>query len=114
MHLAATPDDADFLTELLPNNVVGVYNVFEAARLAGVRRMILASSGQVVWHRRESPPYPIGDDVAVTPEILVRRAESVSRSGGAGVCRCSRHERRGRAAGMVPAHARTDGGDRHR
>src|SRR5215467_4377298 len=52
VHLAATPDDADFLSELLPNNVVGVYHVFEAARQAGVRRLVLASSGQVVWHQR--------------------------------------------------------------
>src|SRR2546423_13177387 len=36
IHLAATPDDADFLSELVPNNVVGVYHVFEAAREAGV------------------------------------------------------------------------------
>src|SRR5438876_3259954 len=39
VHLAATPDDDDFLTKLLPNNVVGVYHVLEAARLAGVRRL---------------------------------------------------------------------------
>src|SRR5437868_6212819 len=30
VHLAATPDDDDFLTKLLPNNVVGVYHVLEA------------------------------------------------------------------------------------
>src|SRR5436305_6725901 len=36
VHLAATPDDDDFLTKLLPNNVVGVYHVLEAARDAGV------------------------------------------------------------------------------
>src|SRR5262249_3483127 len=44
IHLAATPDDDDFLTKLLPNNIVGVYQVFEAARLAGARRLVLASS----------------------------------------------------------------------
>ena len=49
IHLAATPDDDDFLTQLLPNNIVGVYHTLEAARLAGVRRLVLASSGQVVW-----------------------------------------------------------------
>src|SRR5690349_11184820 len=27
IHLAATPDDADFLTELLPNNILGGYHV---------------------------------------------------------------------------------------
>jgi len=47
IHLAATTDDADFMTELLPNNVVGMVNVLEAAREAGVKRMVLASSVQV-------------------------------------------------------------------
>ena len=67
VHLAATPDDADFLTELLPNNIVGVYHVFEAARLAGVRRLVLASSGQVVWHQRFTGPLPIRTTDPITP-----------------------------------------------
>lgn len=67
VHLAATPDDDDFLSKLLPNNVVGVYHVLEAARLAGVRRLVLASSGQVVWWQRERGPWPITADVQPTP-----------------------------------------------
>lgn len=67
VHLAATPDDDDFLTQLLPNNVVGVYHVLEAAREAGVRRVVLASSGQVVWWQRFTGPVPIGADAPVTP-----------------------------------------------
>jgi dTDP-4-dehydrorhamnose reductase len=67
VHLAATPDDDDFLTRLLPNNVVGVYHVFEAARLAGVRRLVVASSGQVVWWERLRGPLPIKADVPPTP-----------------------------------------------
>jgi uronate dehydrogenase len=67
IHLAATPDDDDFPRELLPNNLLGVYNVFEAARKANVRRMVLASSGQVVWYQRNIGPWPIGVDVAPTP-----------------------------------------------
>jgi nucleoside-diphosphate-sugar epimerase len=59
IHLAATPDDDDFLTRLLPSNIVGPYHVLEAARRAGVRRLILASSGQVVWWQRERGPWPI-------------------------------------------------------
>ncbi|MBM4070203.1 MAG: NAD(P)-dependent oxidoreductase [Planctomycetes bacterium] len=59
IHLAATPDDADFVTELLPNNILGVYHVLEAARRARVKRMILASSGQVVWYQRFRGPLPI-------------------------------------------------------
>jgi nucleoside-diphosphate-sugar epimerase len=67
VHLAATPDDADFLTDLLPNNVVGVYHVMEAARQARVRRLVLASSGQVVWWQRYTGPLPITPDVPPTP-----------------------------------------------
>src|ERR1043166_4939623 len=52
IHLAATPDDADFLAEIVPNNIIGVHHVLEAAKGAGVKRMILASSGQVIWNRR--------------------------------------------------------------
>lgn len=67
IHLAATPDDADFLHELLPNNLVGLYQVLEAARRAGVRRLILASSGQVVWWQRLTGPLPVPVDGAVSP-----------------------------------------------
>jgi len=67
IHLAATPDDADFLTELLPNNVVGVYHVLEAARTAGIKRLILASSGQVSWWQRMRGPWPIAVDAPPTP-----------------------------------------------
>ncbi|MCE9604938.1 MAG: NAD(P)-dependent oxidoreductase [Planctomycetia bacterium] len=61
IHLAATPDDDgdNFLTQLLPNNIVGVYHVLEAARACGVRRLILASSGQVNWYQRQSGPLPV-------------------------------------------------------
>ena len=67
IHLAATPDDDDFMTKLLPNNIIGVYHVLEAARLAGVKRLVLASSGQVVWWQRFTGPIPIGSDVQPTP-----------------------------------------------
>lgn len=48
VHLGATPDEADFLTELLPNNIVGVFNVFDAARRFGVMRVVGASTLQTV------------------------------------------------------------------
>lgn len=67
IHLAATPDDDDFLTKLAPNNLVGVYHVLESARQAGVRRLILASSGQVVWWQRQRGPWPIKGDDPPTP-----------------------------------------------
>jgi nucleoside-diphosphate-sugar epimerase len=67
VHLAATPDDDDFLTRLVPNNVIGAYHVLEAARQGGVRRLVLASSGQVVWWQRFTGPWPIRADDPPTP-----------------------------------------------
>ena len=48
VHLAATSDEAPFVEELVPNNVIGLYNVFEAARAAGVKRVVFASTVQAV------------------------------------------------------------------
>ncbi|MCE9533446.1 MAG: NAD(P)-dependent oxidoreductase [Planctomycetes bacterium] len=67
IHLAATPDDADFLSMLVPNNLIGTYNALEAAKAARVKRVFLASSGQVVWWQRFSGPLPIGVDAQPTP-----------------------------------------------
>ena len=55
VHLAAAIH-GDWET-FLPHNVVGTYNVFEAARQAGVSRVVYASTGSVVsgWEREE--PY---------------------------------------------------------
>ena len=68
IHLAATPDDAPFLTELLPNNLAGLYHVMESARAAGVRRIVLASSGQVNWWQQRDGPFPIRAEDPVSPK----------------------------------------------
>jgi uronate dehydrogenase len=67
IHLAACPDDDDFLTKLLPPNIIGVYEICEAARLAGIKRLVIASSGQVVWWQRFSGPFPIRVDTPPSP-----------------------------------------------
>jgi len=56
VHLAAEVGNPPF-EAVLRTNVVGTYNVFEAARRAGVSRVIFASSGAVIsgWERAE--PY---------------------------------------------------------
>lgn len=64
LHLAAVSDEADFHTHLLPMNVVGVHNAFEAARLAGVPKVLFASTGQTVLN------YPKGE--WITPEMPAR------------------------------------------
>ena len=68
IHLAATPDDDDFIASLLPNNIASLYHVMEAARCAGVRRIVLASSSQVNWWQRLSGPFPIKEDQPPAPK----------------------------------------------
>ena len=51
VHLAAQPVEAPF-AELVGPNVVGLYNVMDAAREEGVRRIVLASSMMVVSRAR--------------------------------------------------------------
>jgi nucleoside-diphosphate-sugar epimerase len=68
IHLAATPDDAEFLTELLPNNITGLYQVMESARAASVRRIVLASSGQVNWWQQKTGPFPIRPEDPISPK----------------------------------------------
>ncbi len=48
IHLGATPDRADFASDLVPNNIVGSHYVLEAMLAHGVRRAALASSSRVV------------------------------------------------------------------
>lgn len=48
VHLAATVDEADFMTLILPNNIVAVHYIMDAARRHGIKRVALASSMQVV------------------------------------------------------------------
>lgn len=56
VHLAAVTDLEAAWADVLRTNIIGTYNVFEAARRAGARRVVYASSGAVVsgWER-EAP-----------------------------------------------------------
>ncbi len=57
VHLAASVgSDAPF-EEVLRSNIVGTHNVFEAARRAGVRRVVYASSGATVSGWERDTPY---------------------------------------------------------
>jgi NAD(P)-dependent dehydrogenase (short-subunit alcohol dehydrogenase family) len=68
IHLAATPDDVeDVVGQLFPANIVGVYHVMEAARVARVKRLILASSMQVNWWQGVSGRLPLRSDDPPSP-----------------------------------------------
>lgn len=64
VHLAAISDEDDFHTRLLPANLEGVYNAFEAARQAGLKKVVFTSTGQTVLY------YPKGE--WVTPDMPTR------------------------------------------
>src|SRR6266403_1178236 len=56
VHLAAAAGDKHAADVLMRSNVVGAFNVFEAARNAGVKRVIFASSGATVSGWERDPP----------------------------------------------------------
>lgn len=64
VHLAGVPREAPW-EHILPNNIIATYNLFEAARMNGVKRIIFASSNHVVGFYRvgrtvgvSEPPRP--------------------------------------------------------
>lgn len=64
VHLAATASGrAPFVEQLVPHNIIGTYNVLEAAREADVRRVIFASSIQTV------AAYPLDRTVEVDDPV---------------------------------------------
>lgn len=57
VHLAANVQANPPWDAVLRDNVVGTYNVFEAARRSGVKRVIYASSGATVSNIERDAPY---------------------------------------------------------
>jgi nucleoside-diphosphate-sugar epimerase len=82
IHLAATPDDARFprgnppddgdniLSELVPNNIVGSYQIMETARTLGIPRVVLASTGQVIDGHLRAGSFPVTPDSPPRPRYL--------------------------------------------
>ncbi|MFY0542564.1 NAD-dependent epimerase/dehydratase family protein [Brevibacillus sp. H7] len=65
IHLGGIPDETHFQS-ILETNILGTYNVFEAAKNQGVKRVIFASSiHSVGFYPREQK---IGPDVPVRPD----------------------------------------------
>ncbi len=57
VHMAADPSGSSGWESILASNITGAYHVFEACRLAGVKRIISASSIQVISGYRRDEPY---------------------------------------------------------
>ena len=56
VHLAAHVQNEPF-EDIVNASIVGVRNVYEAARMAGVKRVVFASSGATVRGIEKTPPY---------------------------------------------------------
>lgn len=65
-HLAAVPDDADFEKVLCPVNIVGFNRVLEVCRGAGIKRLVVASSGKIFYHRNDNYPIRLEDPPKIT------------------------------------------------
>lgn len=80
VHLAATPDEDDFMSKLLPNNIIGLYNVLESARQNRVQRVVLASTGQVVMGHEG--PWPITPEMPFSPRNWYASAKVMAEVAG--------------------------------
>ena len=100
LHIGAVPDPAAPFEDVLHSNVVGTYNVLEACRKAGVKRLVYASSvmatmGYFYYQEpynaiREERFEDVPDDIPlITPADPPRPTEpySASKVWGEGICR---------------------------
>ncbi|MEU1804025.1 NAD(P)-dependent oxidoreductase [Streptomyces sp. NPDC019937] len=71
IHLAGISLEASF-EKILAANIQGTYNLYEAAREAGVRRIVFASSNHAVGFT----PRPAGDDAPLIPIDTPRRPDT--------------------------------------
>ena len=71
IHLAADPRVRAPWESVLPNNIIGTHNVFEAARLAGVKKVIFASTNHVTGAYGGVPPDEYLQNLPDPPRISV-------------------------------------------
>lgn len=77
LHLAADPStDADFLTSLLDTNIRGTFNIFRAAKDAGCKRVVFASSAQA------TEAYPVDEQVWTNMPVRPKNLYGVSKCFG--------------------------------
>ena len=76
VHLAANTDEYAFWDDLIGPNLDALANVFHAAALAGVERLIFASSNHVMGERRESDTEPIAVDSEPMPDRTIMPSPS--------------------------------------
>ena len=81
VHLAGDPDPAALWKDLLETNIIGTYHLFAAAKAAGVRRVVYASSIHAV------SGYPADVQVKTTEPVNPGDLYGVSKCFGEALCR---------------------------
>ena len=81
VHLSGDPDPAALWKDLLETNIVGMYHLFAAAKAAGVRRVVHASSIHAV------SGYPADVQVKTTEPVNPGDLYGVSKCFGEALCR---------------------------
>jgi nucleoside-diphosphate-sugar epimerase len=90
VHLAAIPAPGQFAnSRTLRNNVPSSYNVFEAARKAGIRNVVFASSETVLGLPFETPPpyAPLDEEYFPRPETAYSLGKLLDETMAAQFCR---------------------------
>ena len=90
VHLAAIPGPAQAPNAaLFANNIVGSYNVFAAARHAGIRNVVWASSETLLGLPFDTPPpyIPLDEEYAVRPESSYALAKALDEEMARQFCR---------------------------
>jgi nucleoside-diphosphate-sugar epimerase len=70
LHLAGQPNTAATWDDLRVSNVDGTYNVFEAARRAGAKKVVFASTNHVMGFYNLEGAWPIRIDAPIRPDSL--------------------------------------------
>lgn len=70
LHLAGDPKVSATWESVHTNNLAGTYNILEAARIAGVRRVIFASTNHVMGMYDHNGDWPVYNDLPVRPDSL--------------------------------------------
>jgi len=103
VHLAANPRPIATFEDLLGPNVIGLHHVVDASRQAGVKRLVLASSGQVIFGVDQRPV----PTTARAPENLYGMTKLWAEDLGEMVARCYDMQVVAARLGWVPAHAKS-------
>lgn len=70
VHLGAISWEQDVLSEMIPSNIIGTYNIFEEGRKAGVERIVFASSHHTVAYYHEDGQLNVKEDCAPRPDTF--------------------------------------------